>query len=329
MGADAILSWYDTNSGRDSTNGNSWCGFPYDNSVPGFAPSLNTMLANFDGDYESAAKAYCGLEAEITTPDGRTVTLYVADAFDDTWVRTPASLDIIHGSFESLYGSYTDNKNNVVKNASWRFTGRRNERLTFKSTDSLGGWATPDSPASTMTSTTSIPTTVQTSATDTAPTPSSSANALTQAGISGFLGNNTNAILSWYDTNSGRDSTNGNSWCGFPYSNDLPGFAPSLRTMLSNFNYDYETAARAYCGLEAVITTPDGRTATMYIADAFDDTWVITPSSLDIIHGSFAQLYGSWTDNKLDVVKNAHWQLTGRRNARLTFKSKNSLGGWS
>lgn len=68
--------------------------------------------------------------------------------------------------------------------------------------------------------------------------------------------------------------------------------------MLSNFDYDYETAARAYCGLEAVITTPDGRTATMYIADAFDDTWVITPSSLDIIRGSFAKLFGSWTDNK-------------------------------
>lgn len=149
------------------------------------------MLANFDGDYESAAKAYSGLEAEITTPDGRTVTLYVADAFDDTWVRTPASLDIIHGSFKSLYGSYTNNKNNVVKNASWRFTGRRNERLTFKSTDSLGGWATPELPTSALTPTGTVPTTVQTSGTDTAPTPSSSANALTQAGISGFLGNNT------------------------------------------------------------------------------------------------------------------------------------------
>ncbi|GAA6043484.1 hypothetical protein JCM8097_000735 [Rhodosporidiobolus ruineniae] len=155
----AILSWYNTNSGQDSTNGNSWCGFPYDNSVPGFAPSLKTMLNNFGGDYEKAATAYCGLEAEenfsgrlspsarvlicflslvqVTTPDGKTVTLYIADAFDDTWVLTPSSLDIIHGSFESLYGSYTDNKNDVVKNAKWSFTGNRNDKYKFKSSTSL------------------------------------------------------------------------------------------------------------------------------------------------------------------------------------------------
>jgi hypothetical protein len=33
--------------------------------------------------------------------------------------------------------------------------------------------------------------------------------------------------------------------------------------MLSNFNWDYEAAAKAYCGLEAIVTTPDGRTATL------------------------------------------------------------------
>lgn len=56
--------------------------------------------------------------------------------------------------------------------------------------------------------------------------------------------------------------------------------------MLSNFNWDYEAAATAYCGLEAVVTTPDGRTATLYIADAFDDTWVRTPSSIDVVYDS-------------------------------------------
>lgn len=56
--------------------------------------------------------------------------------------------------------------------------------------------------------------------------------------------------------------------------------------MLSNFNWDYEAAATAYCGLEAVITTPDGLTATLYIADAFDDTWVRTPASIDVMYDS-------------------------------------------
>ncbi|GAA6056289.1 hypothetical protein JCM3770_006759 [Rhodotorula araucariae] len=131
----AILSWYNTNSAQDSTNGNSWCGFPYDNSVPGFAPALSTMLK--DGSYEDAAKKYCGLEAIVTTPDGKSKTLYLADAFDDTWVLTPSSIDIIHGAFNELYGSSTDNKNDVIKGATWKFTGNRNDKYKFKSTNSL------------------------------------------------------------------------------------------------------------------------------------------------------------------------------------------------
>jgi len=113
------------------------------------------MLNNFGGDYEAAAKAYCGLELVVSTPDGKSKTMYIADAFDDTcvplslslvrscltsahadvvvvarnsWVLTPSSLDIIHGSFTDLYGSYTDNKNDVVKGASWKFTGQRNDK---------------------------------------------------------------------------------------------------------------------------------------------------------------------------------------------------------
>jgi len=54
-----------------------------------------------------------------------------------SWVLTPSSLDIIHGSFTDLYGSYTDNKNDVVKGASWKFTGQRNDKYKFKSTTSL------------------------------------------------------------------------------------------------------------------------------------------------------------------------------------------------
>ncbi|BGP32580.1 hypothetical protein JCM10296v2_004361 [Rhodotorula toruloides] len=148
---------------------------------------------------------------------------------------------------------------------------------------------------------------------------------LSKAGVKGFLGTNTNAILSWYHTNAASDSTNGNSWCGFPYDDSVPGVAPSLKTMLNNFGGDYQAAATAYCGLEMVVTTPDGKSATLYIADAFDDTWVRTPSSLDIIYGSFAKLFGSQTDNKNDVVQGASWKFTGNRNSKYAFKSTTSL----
>ncbi|GAA5967574.1 hypothetical protein JCM11641_005701 [Rhodosporidiobolus odoratus] len=150
----------------------------------------------------------------------------------------------------------------------------------------------------------------------------SSLSVLAASGIKGFLGDNGNAILSWYNTNAGQDSTNG---CGFPYDNNVPGFAPSLKTMMSNFGYDYERAATAYCGLEAVVSTPDGKSMTLYIADAFDDTWVRTPASLDIIKGSFSSLFGKSTDNKNDVVTGATWKLTGKRNSKYAFKSTTSL----
>ncbi|GAA5896747.1 hypothetical protein JCM8208_007075 [Rhodotorula glutinis] len=209
------------------------------------------------------------------------------------------------------------------------------------SSSSTSQWVAPSSSkaAATTTSQWVAPTTTTTSQW-VAPTTTSSSQAaastkvadtsgsvslLSKAGIQGFLGDNSNAILSWYNTNSGQDSTNGNSWCGFPYDNNVPGVAPSLKTMLNNFGGDYEAAAKAYCGLELVVSTPDGKSKTMYIADAFDDTWVLTPSSLDIIHGSFTDLYGSYTDNKNDVVKGASWKFTGQRNDKYKFKSTNSL----
>ncbi|GAA5983778.1 hypothetical protein JCM10908_005923 [Rhodotorula pacifica] len=179
---------------------------------------------------------------------------------------------------------------------------------------------------------------------------SGSLSLLSKAGIQGFLGLNSNSIISWYHTDSSTDSTNGNSWCGFPCPSNLiastlyeaanadlceipfetdndavPGFAPSLKTMLNNFGGNYEAAATAYCGLEAVVTTPDGKSATLYIADAFDDTWVRTPASIDVIYDSFAQLYGSTTSNKNDVVQGATWRFTGNRNDKYKFKSTNSL----
>ncbi|BGP48701.1 hypothetical protein JCM10450v2_004577 [Rhodotorula kratochvilovae] len=132
-------------------------------------------------------------------------------------------------------------------------------------------------------------------------------------GISTFLGNNTGGIASWYHTDSGTDSTNDD------YT--VPGLAPSLATMLSSFSQDAAAAKTAFCGLAAEVYSPKtGKTVTLYIADAFDDTWVRTPASIDVIYGSFELLFGETTDNKDDVVKECWWQLTGEREDKYTYK---------
>ncbi|GAA5820749.1 hypothetical protein JCM11251_003140 [Rhodosporidiobolus azoricus] len=190
-------------------------------------------------------------------------------------------------------------------------------------TAALSWYAAPTATTTTTTTTTSSApsSTIMESSTAPSATASATPSVLEAAGITDFLGINTNAILSWYDTNAGRDYTNGRGWCEWNYNNAIPGFAPSLKRMLANFGGDAKKAKEAYCGLEAFVTTPDGRNATLYVVDAFDDTWVITPSSLDIIRGSFAQLFGRETDSKLDVVKNASWSWTGNRRADFGYKS--------
>lgn len=70
-----------------------------DDTVPGFAPSLATMLSSFSNDAAAAKAAFCGLAADVSSPaTGTTTRLYIADAFDVKWVRTPASVDVIYGS---------------------------------------------------------------------------------------------------------------------------------------------------------------------------------------------------------------------------------------
>ncbi|KAM0755333.1 hypothetical protein T439DRAFT_320035 [Meredithblackwellia eburnea MCA 4105] len=165
-------------------------------------------------------------------------------------------------------------------------------------------------------------------------TPSSSSSASLSAaavksklmaqGITGFLGTNGPAIASWYRTDNSQDSTNGHSWCGFPYNDNLPGFAPNVKIMLDNFGGSWEKAGAAYCGLEAKVTTPDGRTALLYVADGFDPYWVRTPGSIDVIVGSFSKLFGRTTSNKNDVVQSIKWEFTGNRNPLYVFKGKGS-----
>lgn len=150
--------------------------------------------------------------------------------------------------------------------------------------------------------------------------PSSTPAAGALSGISSFLGTNT-GIGSWFRANNAGDDTNGHSWCGRPYDNNTPGFAPDVTTMLNNFGGDYVAAGVAYCGLEAEFTNPaNGMTTKLFIADGFDSKWVLTPGSVDIMTGAFPLLYGKQTDNKQDVVQGLQWKFTGNRNPDLTFK---------
>ncbi|KAJ3125175.1 hypothetical protein HK098_000549 [Nowakowskiella sp. JEL0407] len=141
---------------------------------------------------------------------------------------------------------------------------------------------------------------------------------------SGFRGTNT-GIGSWFQANAWDSYTNGKSWCGYPYKDWTPGFAPDISVMTDWGNYVYPnpnwaTSAQKYCGLEAVVTNLDtGASMTLYIADAFAHEWVRTPGSIDIMKQSFDKLYGRSTWNHNDVMPRVSWYLTGKRNSRYAY----------
>jgi len=126
------MSWFRTNAGSDSTNGQSWCQTYYQDDWPCFAPSVGTMLNNFGGDYQKAAKVYCGREVLATNPNnGKTAKLFIRDGFDDRWVRTKGSIDATIGAYSSL-SEFGWDKNIVVQNLQWEFTGGVVEKGTFQ-----------------------------------------------------------------------------------------------------------------------------------------------------------------------------------------------------
>ncbi|KAK4052617.1 hypothetical protein OIO90_004245 [Microbotryomycetes sp. JL221] len=141
-----IGSWFETNNGRDFTNGNSWCGCPYDDTLPLFAPPVKRMLSNFNNDYERAAKAYCGLEAKFyVSPQGhiddknnkgsertKEVLLWIGDGFAQEWVKSEGSVDIVKQSFQKMFGKKTEDKNDVILDLEWELTGNRNDQYTFE-----------------------------------------------------------------------------------------------------------------------------------------------------------------------------------------------------
>jgi len=93
---------------------------------------VTAMLSDFGNDISKAGGAYCGLEAKATNPEtGATALIYIVDGFDSKWVKTPQSIDLTLGAFKALYGSTTDNKNVVIKDLQWEFTGNKKAEYSF------------------------------------------------------------------------------------------------------------------------------------------------------------------------------------------------------
>jgi hypothetical protein len=150
----------------------------------------------------------------------------------------------------------------------------------------------------------------------------------TLGGISSrFLGKVT-GLGSWFRANHGQDNTNGNSWCGYGYSDSDPIFAPELSVMTDGTlavwgtnPAKWEQSAKKYCGLEAIITNPhNGRTVVAYIGDAFEPKYVRTPGAIDVMIGIYRTLTGMTDWNKNNVVHNIQWELTGKKSAYFSFK---------
>ncbi|TFK47229.1 hypothetical protein OE88DRAFT_1648099 [Heliocybe sulcata] len=126
-----IGSWFRANNAQDHTNGKSWCGFAYYDTDPVFAPSLKAMGgATWNSNptqWEQDTAAWCGLEAEVTDPTtGNSMKMYIGDAFDETYVRTPGSIDIMVDAFSTLHGNPNGNKDDVIQGVQWKLTGNRN-----------------------------------------------------------------------------------------------------------------------------------------------------------------------------------------------------------
>ena len=122
-----IGSWFRANHVDDTTNGNSWCQYPYKNYTIGFAIDLDQMRRSPLG-----GKEYCGLEAFVFNPKtNKSLILYVSDAFDPKWVKSPGSIDIMVESFQYLTNGAPLVKNNVIFDIQWEFTGNKSRKYSY------------------------------------------------------------------------------------------------------------------------------------------------------------------------------------------------------
>ncbi|EJU02910.1 hypothetical protein DACRYDRAFT_50799, partial [Dacryopinax primogenitus] len=113
-----------TDDSSDSTNGRSWCALEYQDNWKGAAIPYAVMNQSYDSDLALEKAMYCGLELEVHNPaNDRVVTVWVVDAFDQSWVHTNASLDLTVSAFQELNGTFNGDKDAVIKNMTWVFTG--------------------------------------------------------------------------------------------------------------------------------------------------------------------------------------------------------------
>lgn len=130
---------------------------------------------------------------------------------------------------------------------------------------------------------------------------------------------------SWFRANHPQDSTNGHSWCNYPYLDSSPVFAPDISIMTNGTNAvwghpDWVTYGTTYCGLEAKVYNPKtDTTILLYVGDAFDHAWVVSPGSIDIMIHSYDVLIGYYPLDKNDVIPYLQWEFTGNRNPQYQF----------
>jgi hypothetical protein len=59
---------------------------------------------------------YCGRRAIVTNLDnGVSKEMFIVDAFDDRYLRTPGSIDIMVKSYQEITGDYSRNKQNTFR----------------------------------------------------------------------------------------------------------------------------------------------------------------------------------------------------------------------
>ncbi|KAL8635729.1 MAG: hypothetical protein Q9228_006810, partial [Teloschistes exilis] len=158
---------------------------------------------------------------------------------------------------------------------------------------------------------------------------------------------NQNGIGSWFQTNTADSHTNGHSWCGYPYSDDQPLFAPvssapasrktkrkaifllltsrqSLALMGgATSGPSWDAQRRQYCGREAKVTnTATGVSKLLYIGDSFAQPR--SGGAIDIVIGAFIDLYGKDPKGNHNLVmNNVEWHLTGNVDPKYTVPGNN------
>ncbi|KAH8923116.1 hypothetical protein BT69DRAFT_1281727 [Atractiella rhizophila] len=148
---------------------------------------------------------------------------------------------------------------------------------------------------------------------------------LVKVSVPGTVKGKKTGIASWFRASNKADSTNGKSWCGIEYKDNMMGFAINMNLMSKQHPTYYSNeklwraTAKKFCGLEAEVSYK-GKKVKMYVMDAFDPAWVRTTYSIDVLKGAFEKLFKKKVSSKNTVMQGAAWKMTGRRNKKYGFQ---------